>query len=123
MEPSETPPSGLPTEVILTQPRRSLGKIHLDDVVESGNCLELAGKTYLVLERRHRYQLRSGRYQLHNIALYVQPTQQSEERNLYEGRWVIGDVSCRFNARSELIRCAVNPEGPCDRCRYYEPIL
>jgi hypothetical protein len=29
---------------------------------------------------------------------------------------VIGDADCRFNALSPLLRCAVLPEGPCDRC-------
>ncbi|HEY9669030.1 MAG TPA: DUF6464 family protein, partial [Coleofasciculaceae cyanobacterium] len=62
----------------------------------------------------------SGRYQLHKIALYVQSAQRPTERSLIEGRWVIGDAKCRFNARSELIRCAVNPEGPCESCRFYE---
>jgi Family of unknown function (DUF6464) len=35
--------------------------------------------------------------------------------------YLIGDISCKFNARSGYIRCAVNPEGPCEGCRYYEP--
>jgi len=39
-----------------------------------------------------------------------------------EGRWVMGDASCRFNARSELLRCAINPSGPCQDCRFYETI-
>lgn len=34
--------------------------------------------------------------------------------------YAIGDTSCRFNANSPLIRCAVNPDGPCEVCRYYE---
>ena len=34
--------------------------------------------------------------------------------------YLIGDVSCRFNARSGYLRCAVNPAGPCQGCRYYE---
>lgn len=33
--------------------------------------------------------------------------------------FLIGDISCRFNARSRYLRCAVNPEGPCQGCRYY----
>ena len=33
----------------------------------------------------------------------------------------IGDPSCRFNARSPYIRCAVNPCGPCENCSQYEP--
>ncbi len=35
--------------------------------------------------------------------------------------YLIGDISCRFNARSGYLRCAVNPSGPCEGCRYYEP--
>ena len=34
---------------------------------------------------------------------------------------LIGDASCQYNARSALIRCAVNPSGPCQECPYYEP--
>lgn len=32
----------------------------------------------------------------------------------------IGDPSCRYNAHSPYIRCAVNPEGPCKSCPHYE---
>lgn len=34
--------------------------------------------------------------------------------------YLIGDITCQFNARSGYIRCAVNPQGPCQGCRYYE---
>jgi hypothetical protein len=34
--------------------------------------------------------------------------------------YFIGDLSCEFNARSPHIRCAVNPEGPCQGCRAYQ---
>ncbi|MGD1952248.1 MAG: DUF6464 family protein [Leptolyngbyaceae cyanobacterium] len=33
---------------------------------------------------------------------------------------VIGDITCQLNARSPHIRCAVNPTGPCEGCRFYE---
>jgi hypothetical protein len=33
----------------------------------------------------------------------------------------IGDISCRFNAHSPYLRCAVNPSGPCENCSYYDP--
>jgi hypothetical protein len=108
------------TEVILTHPCRSLGSIQLDWMPQPGSFLELEGCTYTVLERRHRYQLRAGRYRLHQVSLYVQSAQRPSERTLVEGRWVLGDATCRFNARSELIRCAVSPEGPCGNCRFYE---
>ncbi|MCG6136348.1 MAG: DUF6464 family protein [Nostoc sp. LLA-1] len=35
--------------------------------------------------------------------------------------YLIGDISCQFNARSGYMRCAVNPSGPCQGCRHYEP--
>jgi Family of unknown function (DUF6464) len=110
----------LPTEVILTHPRQSLGNVKLDWMPQPGNYLDLEGKTYAVLERRHRYQLKSGRYCLHEIALYVQLAQRPIEKSLVQGCWVIGDATCRYNAHSELLRCAVNPDGPCKLCRYYE---
>ena len=115
-------PDSLPTEVILTHPRQTLGKVRLDWTPQPGNYLDLEGKTYAVLERRHRYQLFSGRYRLHKIALYVQSAPRPSDRTFIDGRWVVGDPSCQYNARSELVRCAVNPEGPCDRCRFYQLI-
>ena len=35
-------------------------------------------------------------------------------------KYFIGDTSCINNARSPYIRCAINPEGPCDECQHYE---
>lgn len=32
----------------------------------------------------------------------------------------IGDISCRYNARSPYLRCATNPNGPCEGCLHYE---
>ena len=112
----------LSTEVILTNPRQSLGKVRLDWHPQPGTYLDLEGKTYAVLERRHRYKLKSGRYRLDKIALYVQSANRPIEQSLIDGRWVLGNAECRFNARSELLRCAVNPEGPCDCCRFFEPL-
>jgi hypothetical protein len=40
------------------------------------------------------------------------------ERNLE--RYFIGDITCKYNAHSPYVRCAVNPCGPCDRCSFYE---
>lgn len=111
----------LPTEVILSHSHQTLGNLHLDWSPEPGSYLDLEGKTYTVLERRHRYQLRSGKYRLHKIALYVQSAKRPDDLNLVNGQWMIGDATCRYNARSELVRCAVNPSGPCTNCRSYEP--
>ncbi|MEN9220863.1 MAG: DUF6464 family protein [Thermostichus sp. BF3_bins_97] len=32
----------------------------------------------------------------------------------------IGDPTCRYNAHSLELRCAVNPCGPCEGCPHYE---
>ena len=45
------------------------------------------------------------------------------ERYYLEGvGYLIGDISCRFNARSGHLRCAVNPQGPCQGCRHHNPL-
>ncbi|MEC4983507.1 MAG: DUF6464 family protein [Oscillatoria sp. PMC 1068.18] len=110
----------LPTEIILTHPRQKLGKIKLDWIPQPGNYLDLEGKTYAVLERHHHYQYKIGGYRLHKVSVYVQTAQKQTERSFVAGRWVLGDAKCRFNANSEILRCAVNPEGPCEGCRFLE---
>ncbi|CAC5344840.1 MULTISPECIES: DUF6464 family protein [Planktothrix] len=116
-------PNSLPTELILTHSHKSLGRICLDWTPQPGHYLNFQGQTYTVLERRHRYQLKSGRYRLHKISLYVQSVQRPEDRTLIDGHWILGNANCRFNAYSELIRCAVNPLGPCQECRFFESVL
>jgi hypothetical protein len=111
----------LPTEVILSHSQAKINKLTLDWTPQPGDYLDLDNTTYAVLERRHCYQYRAGRYQLAKISLYVQVADRPKERSLIEGRWIIGDASCSFNARSELIRCAVLPTGPCADCRFYQP--
>lgn len=45
----------------------------------------------------------------------------SPDRYYLEGvGYLIGDISCQFNARSGYLRCAVNPQGPCQGCRHYQ---
>ena len=110
----------LPTELILSNSRQSLGGVYLDWAPQPGAYLDLEGQTYAVLERHHRYQLKAGSYRLHKIALYVQTAQRPIEQSLIDGRWVLGDATCGFNARSQLIRCAVNPQGLCAGCQFYE---
>jgi hypothetical protein len=87
----------LPVEVIISHPRQSLGSIRLDWTPQPGNYIDLEGQTYAVLERHHRYQLKSGRYQLQKIALYVQSAAPPTERTFVSGIWVVGDASCHFN--------------------------
>jgi Family of unknown function (DUF6464) len=112
----------LPAELVLSDAQVSLGYLGLDWQPQPGAYIEFADQMYLVLERRHRYQLRSGRYQLHQIVLYVQSVDTPTEGSWQADRWLIGDLTCAYNARSELLRCAVNPAGPCDRCGHYRAV-
>jgi hypothetical protein len=113
--------SELATEVILNNPQTVLGMVKLDGMPQPGMQVQIQGKTYTILERHHRYQYRAGRYRLQRIRLYVQQMQGVEDKSLLNGRWVLGDITCRYNARSELVRCAVNPMGSCSQCSFYEP--
>lgn len=54
--------------------------------------------------RESHFETRSDRYYLEGVG------------------FLVGDISCRFNARSSYLRCAVNPEGPCQDCRHYEAV-
>ncbi len=112
--------SPLPSHLFLSHSRAFLGSTVFDWTPQPGACVEHEGKTYTVLERRHHYALKLGRYHLSRIVLYVKQSPRPSERSLIGDRWVVGDATCRFNARSELLRCAVNPQGPCAGCRYLE---
>lgn len=109
----------LPTELILNHPPRSLGFLQLDWTPQPGSRVFFDNRAYTVLERHHRYQFKGSRYQLHKVVLHVQATVSPDEMGLMGKRWVIGDVTCRYNAHSEILRCTVNPHGPCRGCRDY----
>lgn len=91
----------------------------MDQVPQPGRWLEVGERSYLVLQRRHRYQLRRGRYELVSVALQVKPQRQPADAHWWQDRWVIGDPLCAYNARSPLLRCAVLPEGPCEGCAHH----
>ncbi len=114
--------NSLLTEIILSKSNQSLGKTKLDWMPQPGNYLELKGKTYTILERHHHYQYQIGGYYLHKVSLHVQESRSPEEKTLVEGKWIIGDASCQLNAHSEILRCAVNPNGPCQDCLDYKAI-
>jgi hypothetical protein len=92
----------------------------IEQVPHPGRWLLHGGSSFLVLQRRHRYQLRNGRYELASVALQVKVQRQPADARWWQGRWVIGEPACRFNARSPLLRCAVLPEGPCERCAHFQ---
>ena len=97
-----------------------LDRLELDDPPQPGRWVNFNGVSYLVMQRRHRYQLRNGTYQLASIALLVKSQTQPKDARRWKHGWVIGDPECRFNARSPLLRGAVWPEGPCETCQHRE---
>lgn len=112
--------------VQLRDPRtqRTLEVLEVEDaaqIPQPGRWIEVGQGSYLVLQRSHRYRLHNGRYELATIALDVKPQRRPADARPWHGGWVIGDPGCRFNALSPLLRCAVLPEGPCERCSAYRP--
>ena len=75
-------------------------------------------KTHL----RTRLRMRQAAMNMSGMRVRQNPSQVEGERYYLEGvGYLVGDISCKFNARSGYIRCAVNPNGPCQGCRHYEP--
>ena len=108
------------TEVILSHNHQSLGQLKLDWNPQKDNYLELEGQIYSILEYHHHYQYQLGGYRLTKVSLYVQQTSDIQEKTLINGRWILGDINCRFNAHSEIVTCAVNPEESCQTCKFFE---
>ena len=70
-------------------------------------------------ETRAREQLRQAMERASILPLQM-PHLPSEVQYVQGVGELIGDITCQFNARSAYLRCAVNPEGPCQGCRYYQ---
>ena len=97
-----------------------LDRIELNEPPTPGQWFLHRQTSYLVMQERNRYKLYSGRYELSSIVLLVKAQQQPVDAKFVGQGWVIGDPDCRFNALSPLLRCAVLPDGPCDRCVHRE---
>jgi Family of unknown function (DUF6464) len=75
-------------------------------------------KTHL----RARSRMRQAAVNLSGVRVRQNIRSVEGDRYYLEGvGYLIGDISCKFNARSGYVRCAVNPDGPCQGCRHYEP--
>jgi hypothetical protein len=71
---------------------------------------------------RTRSRMRQAAISLSGVRVRQNIRQLEGDRYYLEGvGYLIGDISCKFNARSGYIRCAVNPDGPCQGCHHYEP--
>ncbi|MFK8185344.1 MAG: DUF6464 family protein [Phormidesmis sp.] len=111
----------LPTDIVLSDSKAVLGHRKMDRSLYPGTYVDIDGHTYQILVRRHQYQLKLGRYYLHKAIVHVKETSVPDERTLLNGAWVIGDITCAYNARSEMVRCAINPSGPCRDCIHFQP--
>ncbi len=97
-----------------------IDRVDFDEPPMPGVWFSRDANTFFVMQKRHRYALRFGRYELASIVLMVIYSKKPIDAHLYDNCWVIGDFDCRFNARNPLLRCAVMPEGPCDSCVHRE---
>ena len=97
-----------------------IDRLDLNDPPMPGEWFIHDQHSYFILQRRHRYKLLFGRYELSSIVLLVKSQRQPADAQFVGHGWVIGDSNCRFNALSPLLRCAVMPDGPCDRCIHWE---
>ena len=97
-----------------------IDRLDLNDPPMPGQWFIHDQDSYLILQRRHRYKFLFGRYELSSIVLLVKSQRQPADAQFVGHGWVIGDSNCRFNALRPLLRCAVMPDGPCDRCVHWE---
>ncbi len=65
---------------------------------------------------RHDYRTRLYR----NSSSYTRDAYFLTDRRRAVTKYFIGDTTCVNNAHSPYLRCAINPNGPCDECVHYE---
>lgn len=71
------------------------------------------------LEARTTERLNSVRLAV-NYREITSISSQAEQQYIEGVGYIIGDLTCKFNARSSNVRCAVNPLGPCKDCLDYQ---
>lgn len=72
-------------------------------------------------QRQRAQSRRTTIIESHSSRRYYKRASRDPEEQYVDGvGYVIGDLSCTYNARSPYIRCAVNPDGLCQDCRHYQ---
>ncbi|WP_287128610.1 DUF6464 family protein [Candidatus Cyanaurora vandensis] len=108
----------LPVHLYRSDTREWVGQV--PDEIGATPYVEWDGHLWAVLERSHAYNLKSGKYHLQRVALFVRPVAVDlRDRHQVGDHWTIGDPTCRYNAHSELLRCVPHPHGPCVGCQSY----
>lgn len=93
----------------------------LDIVLLIGVAFVSALVSFILIRRaKRRFSERMRRIRVSNYyrTRHIFPSLPEMPRHYQD---FIGDSSCRYNARSYHLRCAVNPMGPCEDCPLYEP--
>jgi hypothetical protein len=70
-------------------------------------------------EQRARHRAMAAVDAASHRRFYKRIARDPEEQYIEGVGYIIGDISCEFNARSPYIRCAVNPGGLCQNCIHY----
>jgi hypothetical protein len=70
-------------------------------------------------EQRARNRVIAAVESTSNRRFYKRIARDPEEQYIEGVGYIIGDISCQYNARSPYIRCAVNPGGLCQDCLHY----
>lgn len=73
-------------------------------------------------QTRARQRLRSASRLAYRSTRVLRGSTPPDQQYIQGVGFAIGDISCRYNARSPELRCAVNPHGPCKDCPEYEVI-
>lgn len=74
----------------------------------------------LVMVSRAKKRWEADLMQVRSSTIYWQAAR-LEMPDLEAETRILGDTTCKFNARSPYLRCAVNPSGSCEDCYHYEP--
>jgi Family of unknown function (DUF6464) len=97
-------------------------------MLETGLILTIALLPFLISLLAARRQERQARLRL-QTALNAATAQSFQRLHVTlstnyapgeTGAYFLGDSTCRFNAQSAFLRCAVNPCGSCPDCSSYE---
>ena len=70
-------------ELRLISANRLIHRVDLEDPPQPGRWLVVEEQSFLVIQRRHRYALRNGRYVMASVALMVKP--QARQRMQHPG--------------------------------------
>jgi hypothetical protein len=74
------------------------------------------------VEARARERFQAARVGTYWHQWSASPLQAPDCRYVEGVGYLVGDITCRYNARSAHLRCAVNPLGSCEGCSHYESI-